>query len=168
MRDNSRGLALNDELCRHAWAVDCFEELLDVAQTFNSNLIDALEAEEVVRRAGAVWKDLEAGKIERLVGRPSRRRSEREKLCRLDPRLGGDAYLLLDELKDSHAARCRRGETFSITPKAMARDQVVPGWSRKTYEKARDLLLKAGCIEKVSEFKNSKAGRVGAQYRLAQ
>jgi hypothetical protein len=169
MRDNSRGLALNDRLCAHAWAVDTFEELLDVAQTLNAKFPEPLDSDEVVWRTRDVWKDLEGGKLERRVGRPSRGRTERKKLFQLDTKLGGDAYALLEELKDSHAARCRRGETFSITPKAMASKQVIPGWGRTRYEKNRDLLLKAGCIEKVSSFKNGtkgKDGRVGAQYKL--
>ena len=48
----------------------------------------------------------------------------------------------------------------------MARDNVVPGWTRERYEKARDLLLLAGLVYKVAAVRSTAEGRVAAQYRL--
>ena len=94
------------------------------------------------------------------------RGSEIDELCRLNPKTGPDAFMLLMRLRIDHSARCRRGETFNITPKAMVRGDVIHGWTRERYEKARELLLLAGFIEKASGFKNTRDGRAGAQYRL--
>jgi hypothetical protein len=56
-------------------------------------------------------------------------------------------------LRIAHSAACRRGETFCITPKAMAKADVIPGWTRERYETARDLLLLSGLVEKVADLK---------------
>jgi len=75
---------------------------------------------------------------------------------------------LLPRLQIEHAARRERGETFTIAPKGMARDGIIPGWERKRYARARDLLLVAGFIEKVAEFRYTWKGPSAAQYRLSQ
>jgi hypothetical protein len=117
-----------------------------------------------------VWKDAEAGKLEAWRGRSGNARvrgSEIDELSRLSRRNAPDALMLLTKLRIKHSAACRRGETFCITPKAMAKADVIPGWTRERYENARGLLLLAGLVEKVSDFKMTAEGRVGAQYRLA-
>ena len=173
MRDGSRKLWLNDLLCSHAMHCDSEDELLDIARTANQNLgnrgIPVLDDATVVKRAAAVWKDAVAGKLEAWRGRSGNARargSEIVELCRLDKNNGTDAFTLLMVLRIEHSARCRRGETFSITPKAMARDNVVPGWTRERYEKARNLLLLGRWIEKVADLRTTPEGRVAAQYRL--
>lgn len=94
--------------------------------------------------------------------------SELDSLCRLNSRIGPDAFALLAWLRIQHSARSSRGETFNITPKAMARDQVIYGWERRRYMRAHDLLLLAGLIEKVAKFRNTRFGPVGSQYRLTK
>ena len=61
LRDNSRGLGLNDLLCKHAWAVETRDELLDVARTINQDYPAPIHDDEVVKRTNAVWKDLNGG-----------------------------------------------------------------------------------------------------------
>jgi hypothetical protein len=174
MRDGSRGQWLNDRLCRHAAACANFEEMMDVAMTLKQELakrgLEPLDDEEVFRRTQKVWQDAQDGKLESWVGREGVARltgREMQALCELDARTGPDAYTLLAHLRVSHSLRCRRGETFSITPKAMSRHNVIPGWGRERYERARDLLLLAGLIMLVTPFSNTAEGRRAAQYTLA-
>src|SRR5262249_2091983 len=130
---------------------------------------EPLDDEEVVRRTQEVWQDTQDRKLETWVGREGVARltgREMQVLCQLDARTGPDAYTFLAHLRVSHSLRCRRGETFSITPKAMSRDNVIPGWSRERYERARDLLLLAGLITLVTPFSNTAEGRRAAQYTL--
>jgi hypothetical protein len=173
MRDGSRGQWLNDLLCSHAMSCDGMAELLDVAMTANQRLADRglepLEDEEVVKRTEKVWKDAEAGKLEQWMGREAvvrSRRAEIVEIARLSKAGAPDAFMLLMCLRASHSARCRRGETFAITPKAMAQDGVIPGWEWKRYARARDLLLLGGFVEKVSGFTATADGRRAAQYTL--
>jgi hypothetical protein len=61
------------------------------------------------------------------------------------------------------SARCRNGETFALTAKAMARAQVIAGLGWRSYDRACKLLLKAGPIEMVSECIDTADGRLAAQ-----
>ena len=173
LRDGSRKLWLNDLLCSHAMHCDTEAELLDVARTANMDLpqngLVMLEDDVVAERTAVVWRDVQEGKLEAWRGRPGNARacgSELDELCRLRQRNGPDAFALLMRLRIEHSAACRRGETFSITPKAMAKAGVIPGWTRERYETARDLLLLSGLIERVSDLKITRQGRIGARYRL--
>jgi len=118
----------------------------------------------------AVWRDRETGKIEKWSGMPSRdkhRRIVAERLSLLDPKAAPLAYMLIERLVDEHGARCRCGETFALSVRAMAEAQVIPGWSWRQYDRACKLLLRAGLIEEVSEYVDTDDGRVAAQYRLS-
>src|SRR6185295_2093187 len=174
MRDGSRKLWLNDFLCSHAMHCDTFAELLDVAHHATANFaergLDMLDPEIVVKRARAVWDDAQAGKLEAWCGREGMARasaSELDELSRLDPKNAPDAFFLFMRFRLDHSARCRRGETFNITPKAMERADVIPGWHWKRYARGRDILVQAGFIERVASFRMTADGREGAQYRLA-
>jgi len=173
-RDDSRGQGLNDYLCGQVAWVDSIEELIDVARTWNLEHLpkigrQPLEDTEVLARAGVVFRDFEAGQLERWHGKRSRVVTGLDEFDRLSS-FGADgsklALPLLMKLRGEHSARTKRGETFSLNQMAMVRDQTIPGWSRYDYEKARTILLKAGFIEMVSEFKMTKDGRQGAQFRL--
>jgi hypothetical protein len=146
---------------------------MDVARETNLSLADRglepLDDEEVISRAEKVWQDAQAGKLEMWVGGEGVARltgRELQVLCKLDSKTGPDAYTLLAHFKLQHSARCKRGETFNITPKSMQRDDVIPGWSRERYERARDLLLLGGFIDRISEYTNTAEGRQGAKYML--
>jgi hypothetical protein len=164
LRDGSRKQGLNDYLCSQAAYCDTFDELLDVARTWNDDLPDPLADSTVVQRARKAWKDYEDGRLEAWVGGPGVAKSRMSDVRALGG--NGDALMLLVVLKIMHGARCARGETFNITPVSMLRDQVIPGWSQHRYERARDVLLAAGFIVKVADFKLTANGRVGAQYTL--
>jgi hypothetical protein len=173
LRDGSRKLWLNDLLCSHAMHCDTERELLDVARTANMDLPGSghamLEDAVVVERTAVVWRDAQEGKLKAWRGRSGNARacgSELDELCMLSQRNGPDAFALLIRLRLAHSAACRRGETFCITPKAMATAGVIPGWTRERYETARYLLLLSGLVEKVADLKVTRKGRIGAQYRL--
>ena len=85
----------------------------------------------------------------------------------IDPKAAPLALVLLDRLRDEHSARCRRGDTFALTVRSMAKAQVIPGWGWRNYDRARMLLLKAGLIERVSQSIQKAEGRIAAQYRLS-
>jgi hypothetical protein len=58
---------------------------------------------------------------------------------------GGNAYFLLGMLR----MRYFRGEPFAISPRAMAREDVMAGWSEREYRAARELLVELGCLIEV-------------------
>ena len=68
--------------------------------------------------------------------------------------------MLLIRLKMEHTARNRRGETFALDVTAMVEAEILPGWSWERYQKAKKLLLYTGLLKCVSEFKNTKGGRM--------
>jgi hypothetical protein len=159
-RDGSRKQGLNDYLVGQVCFCDTFDELLDVARTWNQERLadhakGPLEDAIVIARASVVWRQRnEEGRFEPWhhgegVAKVDLR--ELNKLLALDSKGAGDAVALLAFLRVKHAARCRRGETFVLTPKAMERNQVLKGWTRERYEKARDLLLKAGLVVRVRD-----------------
>jgi len=175
LRDGSRKLGLNDRLVANVWSCVSQNGLIDRALLLNENIgrmhsDGPLSVEEVMEVVRAVWRDRENGTIEKWEGTGSlqkRSRIEMLHLCELDPKHGPDALILLQVLRDEHSARCRRGEEFSITPTAMAKAGLIPGWTRERFEHARDLLLAAGYIERVVDFKrNSAAGRLAGKFRL--
>jgi hypothetical protein len=162
-------VTLNRLLCRHAAFAGSLDELLDVARTINMDCIPPLDDAEVLKRTKAVRKDAEAGKIQPWVGKRAvarSRRSEITEVCALG-RNGADAFVLLMLLRTAHGARCARGETFRIVTEAMQHEQTIPGWHRKRYAAARDLLLEGGLIRLVSPRKSTQAGWLPALYTLA-
>lgn len=172
-RDGSRKLALNDHLAAHASWADNFDEVLDAATSWNDEHlakygIDKLDEGEVMQVAARVWQDLEAGKLERWHGRAATVRSNLNEMTKLAAtgKHGTAAFMLLMKLRGEHGARGGRNETFALNQIAMAKAQTIPHWTRYDYEKARDILLEAGKLEKVADFKMTKHGRQGAQYRL--
>ena len=173
LRDGSRGQWINDRLCRHAPYCSSLDELLDKAQELNIDLPEmgypSLDEQELVRRTQAVWRDVETGKLVprgEWTGSGSKLSDDIDLLSRVDARRAPFAFVLLTKLRKEHAARSRRGETFAISPQAMSNGDVVPGWTRETYEKARNLLVETGLVVQVKAFQQSSRGRTAAQYAL--
>ena len=158
LRNGSRKLGLNDQLVRMVWSVSTECELLEHAFKINNEIGRSdprgpRTADQVMAAARAVWRDRETGKIEKWSGVPSRdkhRRIVAERLSLLDPKAAPLAYMLIERLVDEHGARCRCGETFAPSVRAMAEAQVIPGWSWRQYTRARNLLVRAGLMELVS------------------
>jgi hypothetical protein len=168
-RGHSRRHVLNDNLCSQVAFCDTLDELLDVARTRNAEGYPTCHEHEpmtdtrVIKVATEVWRDHEAGHLQAWIGRKvGRHGDEGKELSRIDPLHGSDAMLLLMVLRDDHSARCRRGETFEIMPMAMQKAGTIPGWKRKRFEAARDLLVMTGKIMLVREA----YGRSSAEYTL--
>jgi hypothetical protein len=107
---------------------------------------------------------LRSGKLERFHGKKA---AETTKLLLAEGgKHGFYAVALYDILKGEHSARCARGETFCITPKAMAASVTFQAFTRETIEKARDLLLKVGLIEVVRKSRFTSGGRAPTEYRF--
>ena len=173
LRDGSRKQGINDYLVSRVCHCVDFDELLDVARTWNEELRDhgyePLEDTILIRRARVVWQHYQQGRFVPMIGKggiAKMTRNELDALFSLNPKTASYAHTLLTRLKMEHSARCARGETFAICPKAMERDQVLPGWTRERYEKARDLLLEARLIKRVRPFQVVKGVRYAAQYSL--
>ena len=118
-------------------------------------------------RTKAVWKDLEAVKLERWRSSRAVARTDGEEVKLLSSlgKNGGDALMLLMLFRAEHQARVLRGETFAINPKAMASCKSLH-WSRERFENAKHLLLQNNFIRRVSEGRCGSAGRSSAQYTL--
>ncbi|MEO1472486.1 MAG: bifunctional DNA primase/polymerase [Pseudomonadota bacterium] len=174
MRQGSRGLHLNDRLCARVGECKSSDELLQCAHELNQQFPEAglepLDDAEVVKRAASVWLDFSEGTREWKSGRVATARLTMEEI-RLLARAGSvgcSAQMLLCVLRMMHGARVARGQTFAITPKAMACKQVIPGWTRQRYERARDVLLEAGFLTRIREHSTASDGRRrSAQYTLA-
>lgn len=171
MRDGSRGLALNDHLVSQAWACDTFNDLLDCANTFNMQLTEVglapLPEKEVLARAAAVWRDQEIGKLERWHSLPAVARTNAKEIRDVcgGGKNGGDAFTLLMLLRAEHLVRVLRSETFSLDVKAMSASGTLP-WTIERFRNAIQVLIRNGYIQMVTPYKNTKMGRVPAQYTL--
>jgi hypothetical protein len=171
LHEGSRGLGLNRFLCSQAWSCDSFEDLLDCARWFVSGLVEdgyeTLSENEIVQRTQAVWNDLQAGKLQRWLGRSAVARSDAEEVKALsgEGKNGGDAFMLLMLLRAEHLTRVLRGETFALNPKAMAKAKTLD-WSRERFENAIRLLMRAGYIKQTAPGRNTRHGRTSAQYTL--
>ena len=173
LRDDSRKQGLNDYGVRQVSFCADWDEFLDVCRTWNENLadhyIEPLEDEIVISRARVVWQQHLEGRFVPMIGKGGVAQTKAEEvdiLLALKPKQAGDALLLFTKLKIWHAARCRRGETFPVCVKAMASDDVLPGWTKERYQNAKELLLEAGLLKCTSEFCNTREGRDAALFSL--
>lgn len=166
MRDDSRGLWVNDTLC--AYAPSCTEpnEVLRMARQLNEQLAvhprGRLPDDEVIARAMRVWHDVGAGRIKTWrTGRRSVVKTERADLDRLEARGkgSGDAIALFTKLRKSHHI----GSVFHISAMAMDKAGFMP---RRRIEKARAMLMQEGLIEKVRAARMTRNGPVGALFKF--
>ena len=173
LRDGSRKQECNRYLVSRVCYCADFDELLDVARTWNEDLRDhgyePLEDTILIRRARVVWQHHQQGRFVPMLKQGGIARSpddEIDTLARLNPKIAGDAHMLIARLRIKHSARCKRGGTFAICAPAMERDQVILGWTRARYENARDLLLAAQLLKCVSPFHTIRGVHHAAQYTL--
>ena len=171
-RGGSRNLTLNDYLVSQVKFCDIFNELLDVARSWNDNLPKAgrklLDDDKVIKWANTVWKQRE--NFQPMLGRGGVARvprDETDRLLQADPKHAGDALLLLARLRMDHTARVSRGKAFVLSERAMHAANSIPGWKLDAYRHSKRLLLQAGLLTCVSEFRNTKVGRCAAQFTFA-
>ena len=171
-RGGSRNLTLNDYLVSQVSFCDSFDELLDVARTWNDNLSkirrELLDDDKVIKWAKTVWKQRE--NFQPMLGRGGVARvprDETDRLLQADPKHAGDALLLLARLRMDHTARVSRGETFAVSERAMHAANCIPGWKLDAYRHSKRVLLQAGLLTCVREFRNTKEGRYAAKFTFA-
>lgn len=164
LRDDSRGLCINDTVFGYALGGASMDEALAMGRRLNDGFAahprGKLLDDEVFDRAMKAWQDAQSGKFKSWGrGRRAVVRTTRDEI----ERLPGDALKLLSKLRADHTARCERGETFAIPATAMAKAKIM---SRHRIERARTILLREHLIVQVAPMMNTAAGRVPAQYRL--
>ena len=120
--------------------MDDFEVPREFAYAENSRFGAPLPAPEVEKILKSVWRYKEEGRLMRPGEQYARARlSEIESLS-------SHALHLLSFLRCKHAKRSERCEPFAIACRAMAKNQLIKGWTDYRYKKARDELIYKGCI----------------------
>jgi hypothetical protein len=170
----SRKLTLNKYLCKNLASVadhDNSSKLIYIAREWNEALLEKhiakLDDDEVMRIAHDVWEDFRAEKLQPWQGGPAVVRSDADEINDLLKRgkFGSQAFAMLMMLRAAHGARCSRGETFTITPKAMHAHGTLPGFSREMIEACRNMLLQAGFLIPVAARQGGNQ-RKAAQFSL--
>jgi hypothetical protein len=137
VKEGYRNNLLFCSLLRDAKGCDDFGSLLDAAERINADFDPPLTAAEVAKTVHSAWRYETSdqnwvGKEQRLFVRVSELKE-----------FGScpDALLLFLNLMAAHWNR----DEFAVSPKAMAREQFIPGWEGpKRYTRARDALLRMG------------------------
>ena len=135
----NRNTSLFRHCMRQAHHCDCHDDLLDVARTFNGNIAEPLDDEEVVRVARQVWRYTEAGQNRFGQHGAWFPTAEANELIRTDQ----DALILLTFLR----ANEKPDATFMI---ANGLAQTL-GWRRQRLAEARARLVENGYITVVRE-----------------
>jgi hypothetical protein len=139
VKEGHRNNMLFRALLRHAPHCDYMEDLMDVANSINDDCDPPLPDLEVERAVCSAWRYEQNG--QNWVGKGARAyitSSEHQFLA--TRQFGPDALLLITKLRLTHALR----PEFCISPKAMARAKVFPGWGPQRYRHAIALLVQSG------------------------
>ena len=136
-RNNKLFAALRSVACE----VDCLADLVIEAHAINAQFsppLPALEAEKVAR---SVWRYRESGKLYAEAGLVA-------PYHELEA-LNANGFYLWNWIKRWHGARMARGESFALSPKAMERGQVLPGWGRRLYGITINSIVAVGFLDLV-------------------
>jgi hypothetical protein len=145
---------------RAAHFCDGFEDLIDYARTRNEECEPHLDDAEVRKIAVSAWSYTTRGS--NWVGSTGRvilTENEIDDLARLFP---GNEIAALLKLRIAHSARLARGEPFAFATLAMAREKVLPDWTRHDYRAAGERLERAGLLRRVAQGRHG----VPVQYVL--
>lgn len=140
----TRNDTLFRQLLREARAVDDLDALLDVARTLNAAFEPPLSDAEVVRTARSAWSYESDPDKGNWVGREQIIAVTRSDLGALAA--NPDALVLYLMLKAT-----RGGDTAPrpISAKAMARNEVIPGWpDARRHVRAREWLIARGALQR--------------------
>ncbi|MBT4007625.1 MAG: hypothetical protein HOF05_11290 [Rhodospirillales bacterium] len=135
-----RNTSLFKALLRQAHHCDNETDLIDVAKTINDDFPDPLPEAEVIKTAKSAW-DIHA-RGENWSGKEARFQITRSAYNALSP--DSNALNLFHCLQFSHGAR---SEPFAVSPKAMRKANVIPGWGVDRYTNARNKLESMGAIK---------------------
>jgi hypothetical protein len=143
VKEGRRNNSLFRYLKDHAPHCDDYETLLDVGMTFGQHDCDPpLPSAEIIKTVNSIWKMREE---ERLWSKGAESRVVVPKTV-VDT-LSSDALKLYLKLQFSHFDR----DQFALSPRAMAKAQVISGWSHQRYRAARDELLEKGHLKMFHE-----------------
>ena len=106
----------------------------------NNRYKEPLTTSEVEGIAKSVWSYKKKG----TLGKPYVHASHREIAL-----IGSHALHLLLVLRKNHTKRQEKGEPFAIACEAMAKSQVIKGWTKYIYMKARNELIKMSKIKHI-------------------
>ena len=165
--EGARDNALFYHLMQIAPHVDSCDALIVAARKFNEEtLCPPFSQDEVDAKARHVWGDYqEIGTNWIGDGRPRVVLLGSVVDDLLHRRHGTDALVLLTLLIRSHGARAA---PFAICSKAIARDQVIAGWTSRRYTRARRLLEASDLIVLVSPSRCNSGRWTTAEYRFAR
>lgn len=147
VKEGRRNTFLHRLLLHQARACDDFDALWDVARTINDDFDSPLADAEVEKTTRSAWDYESTGN--NWVGTEARIIFTESQLNVLKE--NPDALTLRAVLQAAHEPRV---EPFAVCPKAMARNDVIPGWGRRRYAKARDWLVHRGFLIVVHEGGN--------------
>jgi hypothetical protein len=144
--EGHRNAAVFGHLMRMAPQVDDCEALLAEGHRYNREALSPpLPDGEVEKTARSAWRYQSEGK--NWLGTHGNVRWPVEVVNRCAAhKHGGDALILTTILRSNHAYR---NGPFAIAARAMARDQVIVGWSEHRTRKALQAALKLGLIDLV-------------------
>ena len=145
VQEGRRNNALFKRLMREALTCDGEGELMFRALAWNETLCDPpLTEEEVARGVHSVWRYKTEDSL--WVGQSSRVTVTQEDSEAFGADLG--ALVLWVKLRLAHGGR---PDPFAISPEAMYRAQVIPGWGPKRYREKRQHLLDMGRLVQIHE-----------------
>lgn len=154
----------NNEMFRHCLAqarhCDTFDNLLDVARTFNAfSCVPELPDGQVVKTARSAWRCQQEGR--NWSGGPARAVFTTADIDRLshDP----NSFTFLAKLRVTHG---NRPDPFALDAKAMRKANVMPGWGRNKYMAVTERLRKTGDLIRV--YTGGKKPGDPHLYRLSQ
>ncbi len=143
IHEGERNTQMFARLCRAAQRAASLEELIEIARDLNENdCFPPLPAAEAVKAAQSAWS-YRRGERKPGAGEPAAMlsRSEIEALAPTP-----EALTLFAKLKCEHGAH---DGPFAISARAMADFGALPGWSAGRIIRARDCLLRLGCIVEI-------------------
>lgn len=129
-----------------AHTADGYSAVLAAAHSFNQETLSPpLPDAEVEKTARSAWRYQSEGRIWR--GSRGHARWSVELVLRCAPhKHGGDAIILATVLLAKHAMR---KETFAVAARAMAENQVIPGWSEHRTRNALQAAVELELVKRV-------------------
>ena len=124
-----------------AIAVEDFDELKSRGFQQNDKFAEPLASAEVEKILGSIWNIKETGNLH-----PSKTPYVSISHSEMDS-LGSGAINLQLVLKRNHSIRQKKGQSFAIACQAMAKANVIRGWTPYKYRLARDELIDIGIIQ---------------------
>jgi hypothetical protein len=152
IRFGERNDRLFEHCMRHAPHCDAFDQLIDVAATFNAECLPPQSDAEVMKTAKSAWNYQQKG--DNWFGSRGMVAIPRDMLRHLDPY---ETYVYLT-LRRAHAGL---RETFAIAVNSFSKEL---GWSKRRLISVRDGLIEKGVIERTHRGGSRKGD--AAAYRL--